>query len=447
MQEEDSAESASLNIERDARITPDPEENYFGAMDVICEYCGAKYFNGEARSNGGRFNVCCNFGNIDLDYFSDFPEVLQRLYTGSSADDRNFRRNIRSYNSALAMASLGAQVDVPRGMGPYCFRIHGQVYHNIGPLYPEQGSHPRYGQIYILDTNDAAAERMGNRANVACNASVMRLLTSWFHENNEYARSFRMMGDVVKEEEQRARRERRSTPNIRMVFEVPSHLDRRRYNIPVANEIAVVYVGDDGDVPRSRSLAVHHRISGLQRIRDIDKCCDPMSYPLLFPRGRPGWNIELTKNPSARTRTRISQQEFYSYLLSVRDSFNALHHAGKLLQQFIVDAYVKVEQNRLNYARTNQKKLRVDSYRGLMDHLSSDVVDGPPGQRIILPSSYRGTPRAMYQSYQDAMAIVAKYGKPDYFLTFTCNPYWKEITDNLYPGQGAADRPDLVARV
>ena len=29
----------------------------------------------------------------------------------------------------------------------------------------------------------------------------------------------------------------------------------------------------------------------------------------------------------------------------------------------------------------------------------------------------------------------------------TCNPKWKEIQDNLLPGQNASDRPDLVLRV
>ncbi|KAK6012894.1 hypothetical protein OSTOST_21926 [Ostertagia ostertagi] len=53
----------------------------------------------------------------------------------------------------------------------------------------------------------------------------------------------------------------------------------------------------------------------------------------------------------------------------------------------------------------------------------------------------------MQQAYQDAMAIVARYGKPTYFLTITCNPQWKEIQENLFHGQSPSDRPDLVARV
>jgi hypothetical protein len=45
------------------------------------------------------------------------------------------------------------------------------------------------------------------------------------------------------------------------------------------------------------------------------------------------------------------------------------------------------------------------------------------------------------------MAIVREFGKPDLFLTFTCNPKWKEIKDNLLPGQKSHDRTDIVARV
>ena len=45
------------------------------------------------------------------------------------------------------------------------------------------------------------------------------------------------------------------------------------------------------------------------------------------------------------------------------------------------------------------------------------------------------------------MAIVQRFGKPDYFIAMTCNPYWEDITNNLEPGQVWSDRPELVARV
>jgi hypothetical protein len=35
--------------------------------------------------------------------------------------------------------------------------------------------------------------------------------------------------------------------------------------------------------------------------------------------------------------------------------------------------------------------------------------------------------------YYDAIALVRKYGKPDIFLTMTCNPYKDEILSELEP--------------
>ena len=53
----------------------------------------------------------------------------------------------------------------------------------------------------------------------------------------------------------------------------------------------------------------------------------------------------------------------------------------------------------------------------------------------------------MYQLYQDAMAIVSCFGKPDLFVTFTCNPKWPEIIRELGPHQSVIYQPDLTACV
>jgi hypothetical protein len=45
------------------------------------------------------------------------------------------------------------------------------------------------------------------------------------------------------------------------------------------------------------------------------------------------------------------------------------------------------------------------------------------------------------------MCYVRKFGRPSLFITVTCNPGWKEIKDELLPGQTAQHRPDLIARV
>jgi len=45
------------------------------------------------------------------------------------------------------------------------------------------------------------------------------------------------------------------------------------------------------------------------------------------------------------------------------------------------------------------------------------------------------------------MARVRKFGKPNLFITFTCNIKWKEITDTLLLGQTAKDRLELITCV
>lgn len=50
-------------------------------------------------------------------------------------------------------------------------------------------------------------------------------------------------------------------------------------------------------------------------------------------------------------------------------------------------------------------------------------------------------------SFAGFLVIVRAYGKSDLFVTFTCNPTWPEIQNELLQGQTATDRPDLVARV
>ena len=140
--------------------------------------------------------------------------------------------------------------------------------------------------------------------------------------------------------------------------------------------------------------------------------------------------------------------EYYSYRLMVRSAVSYLHLYGRLYHQYLADMYAKVEQLRLNYIKCNQQKIRVDLYSGLADAISSgDNNPGEFGRKVILPSSFTGSPRQMFELYQDSMSIVRKYGKPDLFITFTCNPKWEEISSALILNQKATDRPDLIVRV
>ena len=97
--------------------------------------------------------------------------------------------------------------------------------------------------------------------------------------------------------------------------------------------------------------------------------------------------------------------------------------------------------------RLNQKKLRVDDYIHLRDVVVGDGNTNNLGQLVILPSTFTGSPRHMHEYTQDSMTYVRNYGRPDLFVTFTCNPKWEEIQAELMVGQTHYDRHDLSARV
>ncbi|EGT35548.1 hypothetical protein CAEBREN_00452 [Caenorhabditis brenneri] len=423
-----------------------PGAHYIGRMDNPCRHCGALYFRAETTTKG-QYTMCCANGSIDIPMPPPLPTALQDLYLldDDEGERKDFIDNIRQYNNSMAMACMKAEVKLPSG-GWYTYRIHKQVYHLLGDLHPAAGQPRNFAQIFILDTAQAAAELAGRDMNSSCSEALFAKLIDIIKEHHPHAKTFKMMFEKEQEEKEQAILEGRPERRVTMTFRIRSQDDQNRYQNPTADEVAAVYVGDEEEIPGERGFTIHQRGSPTPRAMNIiDRNVDPLTYPLLFPRGQFGWTINMPYRIPRGNRENITMVEFYAHRLHVRKEFSPLFHAGKLFQQFVVDVWTRVEQNRLNFIKSNQALLRSEHLRGLQDYVAGEE-NGPIG-RIILPASHSGSPRDMVQQYQDAMTVVSRYGKPDFFLTMTCNPKWREIQECLAPGQVAVDRPDVVARV
>ena len=92
---------------------------------------------------------------------------------------------------------------------------------------------------------------------------------------------------------------------------------------------------------------------------------------------------------------------------------------GKLFQEFIVDAWASTEQNRLIFIVLNQAKLRVDLYKCLVDIGDDELQPANVGCRMILPSSFTGSARSMFEIFQDSMAIT-RYNQHPYIFNNDC---------------------------
>jgi hypothetical protein len=214
-----------------------------------------------------------------------------------------------------------------------------------------------------------------------------------------------------------------------------------RYNLPQGfSEVAAIF--DDGaEAPLKRDIILHLRDGGIRSIQDTHPLFDALCYPLLFPRGENSWTIGLLPK---KERT---PQKYYRFLLAFRAQHdNLLHRSGRIFQQFVVDMFQKIIMQRIKFVQHNQSQLRADLYQDAMLALNSGEAAARIG-RIVLPASFTGSPRHMFKLYQDSMAIAATFGKPTFFITFTCNPSWREITESLLPGQATVDRPDITCRV
>ena len=203
-------------------------------------------------------------------------------------------------------------------------------------------------------------------------------------------------------------------------------------------------------VVNNRDIVLEQRSDKLIRIYETHRSYDALQYPLMFVNGEDGYHFYLRQMdpksglPSSK---KLSAQDFYSFRLMVHKGHNNhLLRCRQLLSQYVVDMYAKIESERLRYLRMNQRQLRVESYIHLRDALVNDNLN-EVGQVTILPSTFTGGPRYMHEKTQDAMCYVRNFGRPDLFVTFTCNPNWEEIKQELFPGQAAPDRHDVVARV
>ncbi|XP_036338649.1 uncharacterized protein LOC118748385 [Rhagoletis pomonella] len=342
------------------------------------------------------------------------------------------------YNSCFQMTSFGATNIIRDNFMP-TFKIQGQIYHKIGSLLPFPDANYQFLQIYFLGNNQ-------NEVDTRCAffKSARRLiieeLQAIFHEHNELVTTFKTALDQMQSDDHKIviRADRR-----------PIGEHERRFNAPLNNEIAIVIVGEEF---QSRDIVLRRRNNQLQRVCETHRCYDALQYPILFCRGEDGYSVNIKMvdpaNPQREVNKNVSAMNYYAYRIMIRQNQeNHILKARKLFHQYIVDMYAKIETERLNFIRFNQRKLRSEEYIHLRDAINNDRNVNNIGQMVILPSTYTGSPRHMHEYAQDAICYVRCYGRPDLFITFTCNPKWEEIKKYLYPGQSSTDRHDITARI
>lgn len=404
-----------------------------GGMSNVCKWCCAKKWKDES------VGLCCSSGKVFIRPLQQPPEPLFSLLRNEHPESNHFMEKSRKYNSSFQMTSFGGK-EIREGNFMPSFKVQGQVYHLIGSLLPQPGIRPKFLQMYFVGDDD-------KEANIRCDTAptlkrnLIAQLQDMLHTTNLYVNFLKAAIGSIQDE--------RDFHIVINSENKPSTGHKGRYNAPAVNEMAAIVVGD---IQEERDIVLKRCDGKLQRISILHRAYDTLQYPLMFPYGEDGYSIDIKQvNPQSgeAVQKTVSASQFYAFKIMERNEhINYLLRFRNLFNQFLVDMYAKIEGERLQFIRTNQKKLRVENYVHLQDAIKkADAVVQNIGKIVLLPSTFTGGPRYLHERTQDAMTYVRYYGRPDLFITFTCNPKWTEISEQLADGQKSYHRHDLIARV
>jgi hypothetical protein len=181
-------------------------------------------------------SVCRLSGKIWLPALQQPPPELQDLLIIPDRRAKEFRTNIRKYNNALAMTSVGRILQQMDGGGPYVFKVHGSLSHHIVSLPPPPDQSSVFAQLYIYDPDEALNYRMNNQINTGLDRTIMRTLQDMLHRHHHGVtlckQALELTNDMPPEHQ------------CKIALQYLPGTDRRRYNLPtISGEVAAVVPG------------------------------------------------------------------------------------------------------------------------------------------------------------------------------------------------------------
>ncbi len=330
------------------------ESKDLGKIDAqSCPHCGAHLFKKETPS------LCCGKGKIKLARIPDPPPLLASLLTNTHRLSKEFQAHIRAWNNAFAMASLQADPVPFMGGGAQCYKVKGRMAHRVNTSIghpPPEGQRQRYMQIYFSGPGGLPErEARDQEAMPGLDRDLMLNLQEMLHECNPFILRFKTLLEMDGVDEGRI--------VIRSRSHLPPGQHARTWNAPTADEVAVIL--QEGDLPLNKQdLIVNLRQPDpqgrrTQNVPAIHCAYDALHYVLMFPHGSQSWHLGGHDEEGKPTMCK-----WYKFHLHVRpDSLSHILRCKMLFQQWIAEAWARVQKGQLDWVKTNQKELRAEKYK------------------------------------------------------------------------------------
>lgn len=158
------------------------------------------------------------------------------------------------YNNSLAFASFNANIVKFNSLqrAPYCFKVQGQIYYQINKaLYPEKDENQNFGQLFIIDPEEALEYRIAQGKNL--HRELLQSLDMTLRSCNIFAKSYQMMNEeITMQTEVDMLNNENNIPEVRLLSTLRPGVDKNRFNFPRTNEVAAVFCTTaDGEIPHS----------------------------------------------------------------------------------------------------------------------------------------------------------------------------------------------------
>lgn len=382
-----------------------------------CEHCGFRWFTAERKLHKPEW--CCDYKQRTVpDIYPPMPHLPEAYAEFLLRRQLHLNSKSVNYNNYFALAAIGISPTREHGgegfihfAGPSFIKIQGRIYHRLLDARFQ-------GQVQFLIYDAAAGRQAADAAQL--NRTCTRTFREYLLDNNVHFKSLLFLATQTKHY---------NTEEIGVRLSSNQHI----------NQIAAVVPSYLHERQTAKTVVIYNRATGQPEfLDDGNELYEPLSYPILFPTGEPGWSRQRKKRlPLLRyLRTRLLMPD-PSLTVTLPEgarklTLNRFDVLPRLGQVYFVDGLSRVLDDQLRWVETHQNDIHGPDF---------DTA------RTIVPESVHGSYRHRRALTLNALTLLTKHGKPTIFLTLTCNPRWEEITAELLPGQTAYDRPALTARV
>lgn len=471
--------------------------------DKVCPFCDALLLQSETTES------CCSKGSVKLPSIQKPPGSMDVLFSDPQTA-RHMLKCGRAYNAHLRFGRLEAGYRRPAGRGAPVVLMNGEIQHHLTNIFVKPGETPAFGQLYLLDPETASNVVQNNRlfGMLGLKKDIFKVLHEAIKATHPLSLVYQNMEDQYQQKLAEARAlGLQDVPHVTLVLvaakEVPDQvrdqsLHPRQVNLPFTKELFAIHVTNDANEPVYLRGTWLRRNDGTEvRMGAYERFTDAAHYPLVLPYGDSGFNFGIAKvnpdqmaaqaavvtdsdssddtvasetasevdddledydaqiaasqAPVGNMRNHVSMRQYQRYRLAIRGDPMANEHflypRGAITQEYLIDQSFRVERYEHDWLRRNANQLFVTPAE-VREALQRGAPDNVTlGKVFRLPAAVKGCPAWYKQKFEDATAIFSHFGRPNFMITLTANPNWREVKRCLPKGHLIVDRPDLLNRI